>query len=409
MPKKINPENDKIEYYRILHRFKYDEKKVHVLLNFRKKLTPTGFEEYVRKFFELKGYVTERIGGFNDEKIDVRGIKNRGEIDEQGIFVQCKKYTTGDVSETEVASYAGMINNKRKEKPNTLAYYITTGIYTGRARKFCVENQIIAKNENDILKMNEEYSYEKFEYDMLSENLKNDKFFTSEQLTLFEINNNLTNSQFFKLLKKIKRDYIYVDQIKKEDYLLNKTLTYLSKQSDNYFKIIENIILDVNISQKEKGKIFRLGEHFIKIFQQINIVDGINESKEVLRHDSFSNEATLKTKLSENENITFIDLLLSFFKVKRIEGGNIKRSNINTKKTIINNSKDILKNELKEYRLNISRGTKKPAYVIFQNTTLEEICNVVPHSKNELLQIKGIGLNRYNQYGEDILNITANY
>ncbi len=46
-----------------------------------------------------------------------------------------------------------------------------------------------------------------------------------------------------------------------------------------------------------------------------------------------------------------------------------------------------------------------PAYIIAHNTTLEQIAARKPKSKQELLQVPGLGPKKVEDYGNDILRI----
>ena len=64
-----------------------------------------------------------------------------------------------------------------------------------------------------------------------------------------------------------------------------------------------------------------------------------------------------------------------------------------------------LYNKLKEYRLNKSKEKSIPPYCIFHNKTMELICSNPPKTIIDILNIKGFGNKKTNDYGEDILNI----
>jgi hypothetical protein len=63
-------------------------------------------------------------------------------------------------------------------------------------------------------------------------------------------------------------------------------------------------------------------------------------------------------------------------------------------------------NALKSWRLEQSRADNVPAYVIFNDRTLEEISSVRPSTVGELLSINGIGPSKVDRYGDQILAIT---
>eukprot|EP00986_Skeletonema_menzelii_P003920 scaffold1277_cov137-Skeletonema_menzelii.AAC.3 len=64
-----------------------------------------------------------------------------------------------------------------------------------------------------------------------------------------------------------------------------------------------------------------------------------------------------------------------------------------------------LRTELKQYRIIQSKPIKKPAYTIFTNAALDGICELLPTTHEELLQVKGIGAKKLELYGDDILKI----
>lgn len=64
-----------------------------------------------------------------------------------------------------------------------------------------------------------------------------------------------------------------------------------------------------------------------------------------------------------------------------------------------------LYDKLKEYRLKKAREKSVPAYVIFTDKALLDMCMKLPHSKTELLDVHGVGEAKCNQYGDDILEI----
>jgi len=66
---------------------------------------------------------------------------------------------------------------------------------------------------------------------------------------------------------------------------------------------------------------------------------------------------------------------------------------------------DVLKNTLKEYRLETSKKEGTKPYFIFTNEQLEEIITKLPKTKEQLLSIKGFGAFKVDKYGQDIINI----
>lgn len=61
--------------------------------------------------------------------------------------------------------------------------------------------------------------------------------------------------------------------------------------------------------------------------------------------------------------------------------------------------------KLKEWRNNTARKESMPVYRIFQNKTLEDIVEIMPKNKKELLGIKGIKERKFEKYGKDVLDL----
>ncbi len=58
---------------------------------------------------------------------------------------------------------------------------------------------------------------------------------------------------------------------------------------------------------------------------------------------------------------------------------------------------------LRAWRLERARADEVPAYVVFHNTTLEEIATKAPRSLGELAQVPGVGPAKLERYGRDVL------
>ncbi|QXE01213.1 DNA helicase RecQ [Terribacillus sp. DMT04] len=65
--------------------------------------------------------------------------------------------------------------------------------------------------------------------------------------------------------------------------------------------------------------------------------------------------------------------------------------------------------ELRQLRKELALAEGLPPYVIFSDATLKELCRLVPHSEREMLEIKGIGERRMEQYGEQFLQVLVQY
>jgi ATP-dependent DNA helicase RecQ len=64
---------------------------------------------------------------------------------------------------------------------------------------------------------------------------------------------------------------------------------------------------------------------------------------------------------------------------------------------------------LREWRRNMARENKVPAYIILHDSTLEELCRRRPSNIGELKQVTGIGDRKSETYGAEILQVLKNF
>jgi superfamily I DNA/RNA helicase len=64
-----------------------------------------------------------------------------------------------------------------------------------------------------------------------------------------------------------------------------------------------------------------------------------------------------------------------------------------------------LLSKLKEFRTSVARQASIPPYMVFHDKTLVEIAKVMPKTREELLEINGMGPKKYEKYGDLILEI----
>ena len=119
------------------------------------------------------------------------------------------------------------------------------------------------------------------------------------------------------------------------------------------------------------------------------------------------------TRAKENLVITYTKNHTEFIKQDMVK---ISQKNTIKKEKLKSFIKDFSEKELGEkekillYLLKNWRGSKSkeknlPAYTIFKNETLNEIATTKPKSKEEFLQIKGVGEIKFESYGGEILEI----
>src|SRR5699024_8942519 len=65
--------------------------------------------------------------------------------------------------------------------------------------------------------------------------------------------------------------------------------------------------------------------------------------------------------------------------------------------------------ELRHLRKKIAVEKAVPPYVIFSDATLKDMARYLPMTKESLLNIKGVGERKYDQYGEAFLKVLQNW
>lgn len=69
----------------------------------------------------------------------------------------------------------------------------------------------------------------------------------------------------------------------------------------------------------------------------------------------------------------------------------------------------VLFQELKELRAQIAAEAGVPAYVVFSNHTLHDMCRMMPRTEDDLLDVSGVGRTKAGRYGERFLAVINAY
>lgn len=81
-------------------------------------------------------------------------------------------------------------------------------------------------------------------------------------------------------------------------------------------------------------------------------------------------------------------------------------------KKTTNDSKGLHKDlfaKLKELRKTLAEELQVPPYIIFHDTTLKEMSDRLPGTKEDFLEVKGVGLGKFEKYGEKFLAAISEY
>ncbi len=77
-------------------------------------------------------------------------------------------------------------------------------------------------------------------------------------------------------------------------------------------------------------------------------------------------------------------------------------------KNIKDDNKEVIRAELKKYRLQKAKSLNYKPYFIFNDQTLEEILSIMPSTLDDLKKIPGFGDKKIESSGQDIINIIIN-
>jgi ATP-dependent DNA helicase RecQ len=64
---------------------------------------------------------------------------------------------------------------------------------------------------------------------------------------------------------------------------------------------------------------------------------------------------------------------------------------------------------LRQKRLEIARRINMPPYIVFSDRTLKEMCNEMPDTKEKMLDINGVGQNKFERFGEEFMDVIRSY
>ena len=79
----------------------------------------------------------------------------------------------------------------------------------------------------------------------------------------------------------------------------------------------------------------------------------------------------------------------------------------NLSETCTDNEEQI-RNKIKKFRLETAKKEQIKPFMVFKDDQIEELINVKPKNKEQLLKVKGFGEIKAQKYGEEIINIIIN-
>jgi len=218
---------------------------------------------------------------------------------------------------------------------------------------------------------------------------------------------------FYKNQTSIKGDVIDHLQTIKDDGVV--ALMKVSNGFKNQLaQISEDNILPENSSQIQE-RFSKAVDYFVtqtkgNILKPLNAISFSTDNKTV-KKDFSKQFDTLQEKLMEK--LFALQKMTNGFKVEtylQTRAKAVLQKSVPTKKkTVVSKRDPILALKLRELRDEIRVAESIPAFQIFTQETLYEMCDVLPRTPQELLKVKGMGKTRISKYGEEILEVINKY
>ncbi len=84
-----------------------------------------------------------------------------------------------------------------------------------------------------------------------------------------------------------------------------------------------------------------------------------------------------------------------------------KRDSVRSKET--SHQRDDLFDALKALRNKLAREKNLPSYIVFNDRSLHDMCQLMPRDEEEFLLVHGVGQNKLENYGDQFLNVIKEY
>ncbi len=148
-----------------------------------------------------------------------------------------------------------------------------------------------------------------------------------------------------------------------------------------------------------------LNEYLLLTNSEFPVVKLSPKSKDVLLDRM---KLSMKTVKEQQEDEKSSETTENIKKADKYQA--VKQNESNPKKGKQNATVDMaLMKKLKELRLKIAQEKKVPAFVIFSDATLVDMCCRMPSNENEFLEVSGVGKVKLEAYGEAFLEVVNGF
>jgi hypothetical protein len=201
---------------------------------------------------------------------------------------------------------------------------------------------------------------------------------------------------------------------------IKDTVTNLLKVSNkfnNQINALSQSVVDITKDPIIKDRIYKGIYYFLKQTEK-QIKSFLENISYITDNKQIEKDLSKQIEILENLTTSKISLLnglkndfsvSKFLSIKAVSAIDIKKKTTKKRKKIVSTNHPLLFEELRELRKVLADSEGVPAFNIFKQTTLFELCKYLPATKKELQQISGFGKIRTAKYGKEILDVINKY
>jgi hypothetical protein len=194
---------------------------------------------------------------------------------------------------------------------------------------------------------------------------------------------------------------------------LVKVSSSFKKHLESLAETIENPEQDATIQERFKKAITYFKEHTKKnIAAILSTLTFATDNKAVLKDferqlKDIEDKLAIKTKTLEALSSDF--LTENYLKIRANSILEVSEIKVVKRKAATSTKHEELFENLRLFRLSISSSENIPPFQIFTQTSLYEMCELLPTTAKQLKKVHGMGKVRVEKYGEEILEIINEY